>query len=341
MTVDHTGLDPRRPRPFFVVGCPRSGTTLLRDLLRSHPRLAIPTESHFIPGFYRAFGNPVSDAAAWQIARRILSTPRVSYWEVQAKPSDFAGCRSFAEVTRRLYETWAAAEGKPRWGDKTPHYVRDIPLLMRLFPDAQVIHIIRDGRDAALSWLRVRFEPKNLYMAARLWKEMVRKGRGDGAALAADSYLELRYETLISEPETTMRSVCRFLGEPFDPAVLKPAPSYPWVGYGKLAVPMMGTTSHGIRSDNGGRWRERMSLNDRSLFESVAGDLLSELGYPVEGLQEPLSRPQEILYVAQHRLRQTAAILRRLRRSGFRRNAAVLTGNSVRRLTRRLTAAFR
>ena len=181
----------RRPRPFFIVGCPRSGTTLLRDLLRSHPRLTIPTESHFIPDFYRTFGDPASDAEAWHVASRILTLPRISRWGIALDPGDVAGCRSFAEVARRLFEVWAKSQGKPRWGDKTPHYVREIPLLMRLFPDEQVIHVIRGRRDVALSWLRTRLDPQNLYMAARMWKEMVTKGHQDGAALPADAWLEL------------------------------------------------------------------------------------------------------------------------------------------------------
>jgi hypothetical protein len=149
-------------------------------LLFSHPSIAIPGESHFIPRFYRAFGDPSSDTEAWRLARRILANPRVAAWGITPQEHDFAGCRSFSAVTRRLFEIWAEKQGKPRWGDKTPHYVLDIGLLIRLFADAQVVHIIRDGRDVALSWLRTRFEPRNLYVAARMWAEMVAKGRREG-----------------------------------------------------------------------------------------------------------------------------------------------------------------
>lgn len=208
--------------PIFIVGCPRSGTSLLRDLLRAHPNLTFPEESHFIARFYRAYGDPSSDRQAWKLARRILRTVQVGTWGIDLEARDFAGCRSFSEVVRRVFAAWARREGKPRWGDKTPHYVHEIPLLLELFPEAQIIHIVRDGRDVALSWLKKRFEPQNLYKAAQLWVDMVSRGRSDGSLLPASVYHEVRYETLLAQPEQTMRQVCDFLKEPFDPAVLSP-----------------------------------------------------------------------------------------------------------------------
>jgi hypothetical protein len=306
---------------------------LLRDLLRSHPGVTIAPESHFIPRFYRAYGDPSSDEEAWRIARSILKTPRVALWQITAQPPDFVGCRSFSEVTSRLFQIWARKEGKPRWGDKTPHYVRDIPLLLRLFPDAQVIHVIRDGRDVALSWLRTQFEPRNLYMAARMWKEMVTRGRREGALSPDRSYMELRYETLLAQPEATMRGVCQFLNEHWNSAVL--SPSRLDVMLGKKNRAITSVALHGdIVLDNAGKWRDGMALRQRTLFESVAGDLLSELDYPVEGLARPLSRGTEILLETDHRLRFLASNLWKLRRPRRRRIAISRAGTMLRRLLR-------
>jgi len=322
-------------RPIFLVGCPRSGTTLLRDLLRSHPNLTFPPESHFIPRFYRAFGDPSSDEQAWQLARRILKSPRVALlWRITAEKRDFAGCRSFSGVTRRLFEIWAGKDGKPRWGDKTPHYVRDIPLLLRLFPEAQVIHIVRDGRDVALSWLRTRIEPRNLYVAARMWKEMVTQGRHDGALLRPGAYFELRYETLLTEPEATMRSVCEFLIEPYDAVVLSPNRIAP--GRRRHAIePGSPALACIIVRNNAGGWRSGMSLRQRVLFESVAGGLLSELGYPVEGLAGTLSRGERLLWEADHQARFLARTLWKLCRPYRRRAVASFGWAIVRSFLRR------
>jgi hypothetical protein len=307
---------------------------LLRDLLRSHPGITIPPESHFIPRFYRAYGHPPSDEEAWRLARSILKTPRVSLWQIVAQPLDFAGCRSFSEVTSRLFEIWARKEGKPRWGDKTPHYVRDIPLLIQLYPGAQVIHVIRDGRDVALSWLRTQFEPRNLYMSARMWKEMVTKGRRDGAVLPGRSYMELSYESLLAQPEVTMRGVCQFLNEPWDSAVLSLNRLDVMPGRKNRAITSVALQDNIVR-DNAGKWRDGMTLRERTLVESVAGDLLRELGYPLEGLALPLSRGTGILLETDHRLRVLASDLWKLRRSRRRRAAISRAGTMLRRLLRR------
>lgn len=306
-------------RPIFIVGCPRSGTTLLRDLLRSHPNLTFPPESHFIPRMYRAYGDPASGQEAWRLARRCLISPRVAAsWGIAASQTDFAACRTFAGVTGRLYEIYAAKEGKPRWGDKTPHYVLEIPLLLRLFPGAQILHVIRDGRDVALSWVDAGFEPGNLYVAARLWTEMVTKGRRDGARLPAGSYLELRYERLLAEPEPSMRAVCEFLEEPYLPEVLTPDRSVyrPARRTRESADPAF---RDGIVRSNAGGWRSTMSLRQRALFETVGGGLLGELGYPVEGLARGISRGERSLWEADHLVRLAARKLRTFRRPHWRR----------------------
>src|SRR5262249_20192115 len=156
---------PLSESPIFIVGCPRSGTALLRDLLRSHPRLSFPGESHFIPALYRGYGDPNNEREACALASRILESAWVKAWGLALEPSAFAGERSYAKIVSRIFEAWAEKERKPRWGDKTPRYVVEIPLLMKLFPDAKILHIIRDGRDVALSWISAGFGPRNVFTA--------------------------------------------------------------------------------------------------------------------------------------------------------------------------------
>ena len=164
--------------PVFIVGCPRSGTTLLRNLLSSHPHLAFRGESHFIPSFLGRHGDPPDERAARKLATEILNLRWVRDWGLELVPGDFAAERSFSAIVARLYAEVVRVEGKRRWGDKTPQYVLEIPLLFRLFPDARVLHIIRDGRDVALSWLAVNFGPENVYTSALEWRKYVEAGRG-------------------------------------------------------------------------------------------------------------------------------------------------------------------
>ncbi len=269
--------------PFFIVGCARSGTTLLRDLLRSHPRLTIPNESHFIPAFYHCYGNPKSVREAVVIARAILRLQYVQAWALPMTEQTFADCRTYDEIISRIYQAWARKEGKPRWGDKTPHYVTRIPVLAKAFPDARFIHIYRDGRDVARSWIRARFGPQNVFTAAQDWKARVTAGRQSGLALPRHRYLEVKYETLLERPEETMQKVCLFLDELYDPAVLQRN-----LQPGRRRASLFGGRDLGLREraiiqTNSDKWKAGMSSADQLLFESVAGDLLQELGYEVNG----------------------------------------------------------
>ncbi len=297
--------------PVFVVGCPRSGTMLLRDLLRAHPRLTLPPESHFIPSFYRGYGDPRSEREAVELARRILNLEWIRLWDVSVDAAAFARDRSFQRVVCRLYEAWARQEGKPRWGDKTPHYVTDIDALLDIFPSAKIIHIIRDGRDVALSWLNSRLEPRNLYTAATLWKQYVTGGRIAGAALADTTYLEVRYESLLGQPAETMRAVCAFIGEPFTEAMLEPnsLPTISREGIFSKREEVLAQPPATIDKTNVEKWRTAMSSSDREIFESVAGDLLAALGYETEGRARRIDKPEELFWKAHHKFWWTAARL--------------------------------
>ena len=279
-------------QPVFVVGCPRSGTTLLRNLLRSHPLLTLPSETHLIPDFYRAYGDPQTAEEAERLAQRILGTFWIGRLQLPLTAADFRDCRSFRSVMERLYEAWARLEGKPLWGDKTPHYVMHIPLLARLFPEARFVHIYRDGRDVALSWLKAGFEPRNLYAAMKSWAAMVAKGMRDGRELGPERYLEVRYETLLSETEPTMKAVCDFLKLPWDEAVLRPNPMRR--GVGELAPQLSSETR--VASTNVRKWKARMSRRELAVAESVAGGMLAQLGYETNGLARPIPPWRELAW---------------------------------------------
>ena len=296
--------------PIFIVGCPRSGTTMLRDLLRSHPHLTFPGESQFIPAFYRQYGDPRDGAEARKLAAAILESRWVRRWNLPLDAESFAGCRSFRQVLCHLFEAWARQENKPRWGDKTPRYVTEIPLLLKLFPEAKIIHIYRDGRDVARSWIRVRYRPQNIYTAAQLWKSWVGAGRQAGAALPREMYLEVCYEQLLAQPRETMQRVCEFIAEPFDEAVLRLNPiaqNRPFLArlspYARKPRPVE------IVSSNCGKWKTRMPAWGRVLFESVAGDLLQSLDYETEGRTRRITPAERLAWDVHQRIWRAAVVL--------------------------------
>ncbi|HEY4647203.1 MAG TPA: sulfotransferase [Steroidobacteraceae bacterium] len=266
--------------PIFIVGMNGSGTTMLADSLRRHPSLyVLPIESKVLPYFLSeraGFGDLALAENRRRLAEEIGRT--MPYWHANGKrplvlhDEELANCKTFGDVVSRIYEHLAAREGKLRWGDKSPMNVQHIGAIAAQFPASRFIHIIRDGRDAAQSFhRRWGFDPRHTIWR---WKCVVRDGRRQGMALGPSRYLEVRYETLTAEPETEMRRICRFAELPFDAAVLESSMRFMDPGSSGARVGRM------VR--NSEKWRSYFNARTLATLESLAGRVLSELGYPVE-----------------------------------------------------------
>jgi hypothetical protein len=297
--------------PIFIVGAPRSGTTLLQYMLRAHPRISLPTgESHFfIPLLRRAaeFGD-LSRPEALRAVLRAMHARSADFLETDLHGLRFdvpalagkladAGCATMPAVIAGLFELNAAGEGKARWGDKTPYYVLHMTRLKAAFPDAQFVHLIRDGRDVALSLFDRRddFRVYNSYFAGKYWQMYLEQGREQGRCLPADAYHELRYEELIVDPEAALRQLCAFLGEDFCEELLR----YKRAGEaGKTPL-----VSQPLRADNAEKWRQGMSTRQLRLFEAAAGRTLRDLGYPLATSAQALPKPLRAGYWLHNRLR--------------------------------------
>ena len=278
-------------RPIFIVGVHRSGTTLLRYMLGSHSRIYIPPESDFIPYFFlHAPARELGDEQVARILRTIFERYRfVKEWKGNPPdPVQFARSlpsRTPASLLNALYSTYASQYGAERWGDKTPIYASYISLIHQIFPAAQFLHIIRDGRDAALSMLdkyeRDEFHV-DIFFAARNWVRRIRSAQTAGLQLGPKLYHELRYESLIEDPEAELRAVCAFLGESYEPGM---------VDFHRTARERIPADSHffsNVRNPLSrhriGRWQQEMELADQRIVQFVAGGLLTELGYPLADL---------------------------------------------------------
>lgn len=298
-------------RPIFVVGAARSGTTLLRYMLCSHPRIYIPPESNFIPGLFRHHPRTPMQREQAIHTLNVIYQHRVFFRDWQGEypdPVAFVDSlpdRTPATLLDALYRQYAQQFGAERWGDKTPIYTSHIDLLAEMFPSAQFLHIIRDGRDVALSMMKAyrkaRFFYMDIYFAAQTWKRRVRKARASAARLGADRYFEVRYEQLTENPERVLREICDFLGEMYVPAMTEPHKVARQHHHSKgiHAATRLPPTTTSV-----GRWQREMSESDQRLFQAVAGDLLDELGYNTVNLgMMPLSdRARYVRLRAKHRL---------------------------------------
>jgi len=193
--------------------------------------------------------------------------------------------RSYAQFVSALFDRYGAERGKSLVGDKSPGYVRSIPTLHELWPQARFVHLIRDGRDVCLSainWKKAdrvfrdhsTWPHEPVATAALWWERSVRLGREAGATLPHDRYLEVRYEEVVTDAERVCRTICSFLGVEFDAAMLR-------FHEGRTrATPGLTTKRRWLPPTAGLRdWRTEMSGDDIASFEAAAGDLLDELGY--------------------------------------------------------------
>ncbi len=292
-----------RPPAPFVVGVTRSGTTLLRLMLDAHRDMAVPPETHFVTDVLAAFKQgPVSAEGFVEIV-----TSHRRWRDFGLRPEDLeARVGALAPLTageglRAFYTLYADQAGKSRWGDKTPGYLRRMKAIGRALPEARFVHLIRDGRDVAVSITGLHFGPDTVRDAAARWAKRIRVAREQ--AQRVDHYLEVRYEDLILDPEPTLRRICDYVELEWDERMLDyheraparlaeitrdlPRSAERSVEADEVIPAAQRVSIHELasrppQSDRVGRWRTEMSAADRAAFAQAAGDLLAELGYPAQ-----------------------------------------------------------
>jgi hypothetical protein len=296
------GAGPPGPPAPFVVGLGRSGTTLLRMMLDAHPRLTIPPETHFVSPLISASGTFRFDADR---AADLIIEGRHRRWADFGLDPDELRERLHAipefntsDALRVFYGMYAEKQGKPRWGDKTPAYVRKMMKIQLTLPEARFIHLIRDGRDAGLSHnarivKRGVRDPLPAADLANRW--VIRINRAREVAPRLNGYLELRYEDLVTDPEPALRRACELIELDYDPAMLdyhrhaeerlqEMAGELPAVAGRPAREAGERVAAHEMATkppspERIARWKREMSASDQTEFEAVAGDLLAELGY--------------------------------------------------------------
>ena len=303
----------KRPDPVpFVVGVNRSGTTLLRMMLDSHPELAVPPETHFIPALHTAMKDgrkkgkrlTADEVADFLVSHRRWGDFGLDEEELRRRIAGLPKLRA-KFVLRAFYGLYAESQGKPRYGDKTPGYVKQMGMVQRSLPEARFIHLIRDGRDVALSREgRMTAEDMSVERLAKIWKRRIGRARRQEPRLK--HYMEVRYEDLVHDPEAVLRKICEFVQLPYDPGMLAyhersadrlqeiardlddedGGPTRP----AQERIEAHSLVTEAPRSDRIERWRELMPPEDVATFEEVAGDMLQELGYELSSGESQATR---------------------------------------------------
>lgn len=293
---DHPMARARSTAPVFVLGCGRSGTTLLYHMLLSAGNFAIyRVESNAINLLEPRFGdlsiarNKRRMLQAWYDSR-LFTLSGLDKEEIAAKV--MSDCRNGGDFLRIIMSEMAKKQGVERWADTTPEHLLHLHRIKETIPEALVIHIIRDGRDVALSTdkqgyiRRLPWDGKPSKMVAGLyWEWMVNKGRRDGRDLG-DDYAEVHFEELVGQPRETLARLGRFIGQNLDYDQIQKA------GIGSVSAP---NTSFGDSKNNfnpAGRWRTAYSADELAMFEGLVGRTLEENGYELAAKdRDALNRP--------------------------------------------------
>ena len=278
---------PRKNAPVFVLGCVRSGTKLLYHTLLSSGNFCVyRTESNVFNLLGFKFGklqhrkNRQRLLDVW-LKSKLFRRSELTVDEIA--PQILENCRNEGDFLRILMETIARKQGVRRWADSTPQHLLYLPLIKKLIPDALIIHIIRDGRDVAVSlrkigWIRPFAWDRNgsLLVSGLFWKWMVRKGRNHGSKMGSD-YMEVHYEELVNNPRDTLAEISMFIGEDLD--------------YDRISskgLDSVKSPNSSFKSDENlkglspvGRWKILLSASEVSELETGIGDLLTDLKYPL------------------------------------------------------------
>jgi len=276
---------PASDRPVFVVGCPRSGTTLFRTMLSAHRSIAIPPETRYLMGMYwrrSQIGDLRRREVRAQLASAIVDDPESRFRVLgldaeQVRAEILDGPPTLGSAFGIVFRDYAQLFGKPRWGDKRPAYYAFMDELDHLFPDAQFIHLIRDPRACVESLKRQEWYPDEAAPCVAAWVHAVRSASRSGRKLGPRRYLEVIYEELVSEPEKVSRRICDFLDEPFDEQMCKPELIADKVN--PAHYQQRGQIQQGVNTASVEAWATRLPPDEIALIDRVARRWMKRYGY--------------------------------------------------------------
>lgn len=263
--------------PIFLTGFPRSGTTWINSLLQEYFDCGMVNEGQFIVTFgkrIKRYGSLESESNRWKLLHDLRRDEFFSIlkrnYDVEIEWGRIAEeGASFSAIVEGVLKQIAEQTGKRRIGSKNPAFGYCLDLVNRLFPGCRVVHVVRDGRDCALSHRRVRWGFQNAFSTATNWRNYL-KIIGQSSTQMSGRYFEFRYEDLLLNPESTMSRLEHFITD---------CPGNP------VATRFL-QDQRSLRADRVAQWRQEMPERSQAIFESVAGDMLQRYGYPLMGVNQ-------------------------------------------------------
>jgi hypothetical protein len=272
---------------------------MLQLMLHSHRRMAIPPETRFLLRAYwqrREFGDLSRPDNRRRLARWIVDRRKHRFADLGLDGEQIVGAitegpGTLGSALGTIFRGYAARFGKPRWGDKRPAYLQNLDVILRLFPDAQIINVVRDGRACVASLKEMSWNSHDFHGTLAVWARAVDDARDASRRLDSSQWHQLRYEELVADPPAVLAEMCAFLGEEYDPAMADPC------ALAEVAVPKFKTwhqlTRSPVTTQRVHSWQQRLSAEEIALCEGVLGSRLTACGYELSGVPRP--RPADLL----------------------------------------------
>ncbi len=287
--------------PIFIVGTERSGSNLLRLILNSHASIFVPHPPHIMMYFHeleKGYGDLGQEPNLLRLIEDVgrLIRYHIYPWEIAPTPEQVlprVAPRDLFGVFSAYYDLYLDHRGKKRWGCKSTFMIHHADRILDKYPDAQLLWLVRDPRDVAVSSKTSVFNPCHPHLTAKLWREQQQLGYDLEQRLPAGNLLRLRYEDLISQPEEWVHRICQFLNEPFDEQMLRFFETEDAKKGGQLSESWVNHTRP-IMSNNFGKYRKSLRQEEIRWIEAEAWQLMETLGYELEYPDAPQHPPREI-----------------------------------------------
>lgn len=270
--------------PIFVVGSGRSGTTLLQLMLNTHPDIAICGEIHYVDQISEirklvpSIEKPEHFETFFSLVKRTRNIRYLPKAEtlLDAVKQRLSGekYRTYEQFYRCLIEEYAKAQGARRCGEKTPSNIKYLNQIVEIFPNAKIIHIVRDPRAVVASRVKMPWTTDDVVINTLKWKFEIMYC--DQFPKNSESYIELRYEDLVSAPEHQLKRICAFIGEEFDSKMLefyKTSQKY------IKKEPWKEGTYRPINTGAVKRWKQQLSEAQIFIIQKILGTLIAKFGY--------------------------------------------------------------
>ena len=307
----------RPGRPVVVGGCPRSGTTLVRAMLNSHPELAMPRETRFVIeawlrrkefGDFRLLANRES-LARWIFEDKKTHHRKLGLDSEAAVERLKAAPPTLGSLLGMCFVMYAEKHGKARWGDKRPMYAAQMQVVWDLFPEAQFINVIRDPRACVASMRRLGWYRGHVAPAAELWERSIKTVNAWRGRLAHDHVIDVRYEELVTDPETSAARMAAFLGLASDEAAIEQMLNY-HERKERRSARYHANLSRPPDPALVSAWTDSLKPAQVAFVEHVLGPLMERYGY--ECVAPGVAPPAKLLRAFRHRRRRQAAARRKL-----------------------------